>query len=71
MPHLAWQHFHYPFSRPVSDRLMLLVKMFAKLILLAFSEISDLHATSAMAEYVLERFADIESQKDVLALAPV
>ena len=49
---------------------MLLVKMFAKLILLAFREISDLHATLTMAEYVLERFADIESQRDVLALAP-
>ena len=34
-----------------TDRLMLLVKMFAKLILLAFREISDLHATFAMADH--------------------
>ena len=28
----AWQHLYYHLSRPDSDRLMLLVKMFAKLI---------------------------------------
>ena len=31
----AWQHLYYHLSRPESDRLMLLVKMFAKLSLLS------------------------------------
>ena len=47
----AWQHLYYHLGRPDSDRPMLLVKMFAKLILLAFRETSDLHATFAMADY--------------------
>ena len=51
MPYLAWQHLYYHFSRPDSDRLMLLVKMFAKLILVAVRETSDLHATLAMADH--------------------
>ena len=35
----------------ITDRLMLLVKMFAKLILLSVKETSDLHATFAMADH--------------------
>ena len=51
MPYLAWQHLCYHLSRPDPDRLMLLVKMFAKLILVAVRETSDLHATFAMADH--------------------
>ena len=50
-PYLARQHLYYHFSRPDSDRLMLLVKIFAKLILPAVREASDLHATFAMADH--------------------
>ena len=51
MPYLAWQHLYYHLSRPDSDRLMLLVDMFAKLILLAVRQTSGLHATFAMADH--------------------
>ena len=51
MPYLAWQHLYYHLSRPDPDRLMLLVKMFAKLILPEVREASDLHATFAMADH--------------------
>ena len=47
----AWQHLYYHLSRPDSHRLMLLVSMFAKLILSAFRETSNLHATFAMADH--------------------
>ena len=47
----AWQHIYYHLSRPDSDRLMLLVNMFAKLILLSVKLKSDLHATFAMAAH--------------------
>ena len=65
---------------------MLLVRIFAKLILLAVRETSDLHATFAMADHAqheelaaptlptkmgLGGLAVIASQKHVLAPAPV
>ena len=47
------RHLYYQLSLPESDRHMLVVQMFTKLILLCLRATSDLHATFAMANHSL------------------